>query len=65
MIYKIMFLEGFADFSILEFRVKQGHIIDVSENVYRRIVSSGGKVKILETIVPPPDEKKEVKRGKA
>ncbi len=60
MFYKIRCLVGFSDFSILSFVVKQGHELTVSENVYKRLISSGGKFQVIEIITPP--HKKEVEK---
>lgn len=61
--YKIRCLVNFSDFTILPKPVKMGQEITVSENVYKRLIGSGGKFQILETIAPPVE--KVEKRGKA
>lgn len=57
--YRIKILEGFKDGNVLDgMELRANQIIDVDEGVTERIRQSGGRVEVLQTLVPNP--KKEV-----
>ena len=64
---KIRCLVSFSDFTIFPRKIKQGEELEVSQNVYDRLVSSGGKFQKLALVIPPSttEEPKKAKNGKA
>ena len=63
MTFKIRCLVSFSDFTIFPRKIKQGEVLEVNENVYKRLISSGGKFEVIEKLIPQPE--KEAKRAKA
>jgi hypothetical protein len=53
--YRIKILEGFKDGNVLGgMELKANQIIDVDEGVTERIRQSGGRVEVLQSLVPNP-----------
>jgi hypothetical protein len=66
--FKIRCLVSFSDFKIFPRVIKQGEELEVSQNVYDRLISSGGKFQKLALVIPistVEEEPKKAKHGKA
>jgi hypothetical protein len=50
---KIRCLVPFQDLTIIPRLIKQNEELEVSDNVYQRLLSSGGKFELLGHVIPP------------
>lgn len=56
--YRIKFLQPFTDGTIFEDTQKQFSEIEVDQNVYQRVLSSGGEVEMIGKVIPKTTVKK-------
>ena len=61
--YKIRAWLYFKDGSILPREVRQGEVIDVTENEWKRIQQSGGRFEVVGNSVPPSTSEEQNKKA--